>query len=224
MAKGKGIHHWLVSIQRRLEARFTHDISDPHHRRRSQQFVDWFDHGILRRPWHNFALVGPGLYRSNHPDAARLEDYARRGIRSVLNLRGAKHQSPYKFEAEACARLGLPLVVVPMSARQAPHAAAILALIEAYRTLPRPILVHCKSGADRTGLAGAIWKMVIEGRPAAEARRQLSPRFLHFRWSKTGVLDRFLDAYEQRLSQGPISFEDWVRTEYVREALMASSR
>jgi protein tyrosine phosphatase (PTP) superfamily phosphohydrolase (DUF442 family) len=224
LRKGLGFHDWLLSVQRKLEARFTHDIVDPHHRRRSQQFVDWFDHGILRRPWHNFAEVAPGLFRANHPDAARLEDYARRGIKSVLNLRGALHQSPYKFEAEACARLGLPLVVVPMSARQAPNALAVLALIDAFESMPRPILVHCKSGADRTGLAGAIWLLVIEGRPLAEARRQLSPRFLHFRWSKTGILDRFLDAYEQRLAQGPIAFPDWVRTEYSAQALIEASR
>lgn len=220
----KTIHDRLLAFQRRLEARFTHDIEDPEARRQSQIFVDWFDHGVLRRPWHNFAEVGPGLYRSNHPDAARLEEYARRGVRSVLNLRGAHHQAPYKFEAEACARLGLPLKVVAMSARQAPNREAILALIEAYRTMPRPILVHCKSGADRTGLAGAVWKLVIEGRPISEARRQLSPRFLHFRWSKTGVLDRFLEAYAARLAQGPIAFEDWVRDEYSRQALIQSTR
>lgn len=209
----------LIAWQKQIESRFSHRIDTPEERRSSQIFVDWMDHGILRKPWHNFAAVGPGLYRSNHPDAARLRAYADLGIKSVLNLRGAMHQAPYKFEAEACAALGLPLTVVPMSARMAPKREALLALIDAFQTLPRPILMHCKSGADRTGLAGAIWKLVIEGTSLAEARAQLHPRYLHFRWSKTGILDRVLEAYEARLAQGPISFPDWVANEYDRDAL-----
>lgn len=209
----------LIQWQKQIEAGFTHRIDTPEERRSSQIFVDWMDHGILRKPWHNFAEVGPGLYRSNHPDAARLRAYADLGVKSVLNLRGATHQAPYKFEAETCAALGLPLTVVPMAARAAPRREALLALIQAFQTLPRPILMHCKSGADRTGLAGAIWKLVIEGTSLDEARQQLHPRYLHFRWSKTGILDRVLDAYQARLARGPISFAEWVASEYDRDTL-----
>ena len=36
---------------------------------------------------------------------------------------------------------------------------------------------------------------------------------------QTGILDMFLDMYEERLEQGPIAFQDWVTHEYDPEAL-----
>ena len=59
----------------------------------------------------------------------------------------------------------------------------------------------------------------IEGKSVAEARQMFSIRFIHFKWTKTGILDMFLDMYEERLEQGPIAFQDWVAHEYDPEAL-----
>jgi protein tyrosine/serine phosphatase len=84
------------------------------------------------------------------------------------------------------------------------------------------VLIHCKSGADRAGLASAIWLMVMEGRPVEEARAMLSWRYLHLRWSRTGVLDLVLDSYGARNAAAPIGFEDWVATEYDAEAVQAA--
>jgi hypothetical protein len=59
-----------------------------------------------------------------------------------------------------------------------------------------------------------MWAIHVEGRPVAEARRALGLRHLHIRWSKTGVLDRFLDAYAARVANGAISLRDWIAKEY----------
>jgi len=82
--------------------------------------------------------------------------------------------------------------------------------------------VHCKSGADRTGLAAALYLMVVEDQPFDLARKQLSFRFLHIRRSSTGILDHFFDAYEARNAASPITIEDWIKTEYDPEALTKS--
>ena len=74
--------------------------------------------------------------------------------------------------------------------------------------------MHCKSGADRAGLASAIYLIAFEGKPVAEARKQLSPRFLHFRRSATGILDPVLDLYDARLARGPITIGRWIAEEY----------
>ena len=79
--------------------------------------------------------------------------------------------------------------------------------------------MHCKSGADRASLASAIYLIAIEGKSVAEARQMFSIRFIHFKWTKTGILDMFLDMYEERLERGPIAFQDWVAHEYDPEAL-----
>lgn len=208
------IHEW----ERSLHDRFTHDIVDPFHRRQSKIYVDWFDHGVLRRLWHNYEKVAPGVFRSNHPDHDRLEDMVARGIRTILNVRGGQHLAHHKFEEESCRKLGLELVTVPMSARTAPEAETLLNLIRVMGEIEKPFLMHCKSGADRTGLAAAIYLMHYENAPLSVARRQLHPRFLHFRQTKTGILDHVLDLYGERLKRGPIPFADWIATEYDRDS------
>lgn len=144
------------------------------------------------------------------------------GIKTILNLRGAAKQPHYLFEVESCERLGLTLVTISMSARQAPKPDQLIKVINAFDTMERPFLMHCKSGADRTGLVAALYLMVQEGQPVAVARQQLSFRFLHIRRTATGILDHFLDVYEARNAQSPIAITDWIRTEYDRDALTAS--
>lgn len=219
----------LVRMWRRLEAwerslhnRFSHNITDPQERRMSAIYVDWLDHGILRRYWTNHAEIAPGVFRSNHPNHERLSDLAAEGFKTILNLRGNLGAAHYQFEAESCEALGMHLAVVALSARAAPEKQALLDLIRVMGEIEKPFLMHCKSGADRTGLAAAVYMMHYQNAPLAVARKQLSPRFLHFRQSKTGILDHVLDLYEARLAQGPIAFVDWVAQDYDREAATQS--
>ncbi len=208
--------------ERELRKSFGHDIIDPQERKRSYWHVRWLDHGILRTFWHNFEKVSDGVYRSNHPDHKRFEAYAAMGIKTILNLRGVAKQPHYLFEEESCQRLGLTLVTVPMSARQAPKVKSLVMALDAFDTMERPFLVHCKSGADRTGLVAALYLMVQEGQSVAQARQQLSFRFLHIRRTATGILDHFFDVYEARNAQAPIAIQDWIKTEYDRKALEES--
>lgn len=216
------IFRTLDQKERALRQSFGHDITDPIERKRSYWHVRWLDHGVLRTFWHNFEKVSDGVYRSNHPDHKRFEAYAAMGIRTVLNLRGVAKQPHYLFEAESCERLGLTLVTISMSARQAPKADQLIKVIDAFETIERPFLMHCKSGADRTGLVAALYLMVQEGEPVEVARRQLGFRYLHIRRTATGILDHFLDVYAARNAQTPIAITDWIKTEYDRDALAAS--
>lgn len=212
----------LDQKERDLRKSFGHDITDPAERKKSYWHVRWLDHGILRTFWHNFDQVSEGVYRSNHPDHKRFEAYAAMGIKTVLNLRGVAKQPHYLFEVESCERLGLELVTVHMSARAAPSRERLLDVIAAFEEMERPFLMHCKSGADRTGLVAALYLMVHEGQSVAEARRQLSFRYLHIRKTSTGILDHFFDVYAARNAQEPIAIEEWIRTEYDRDALTES--
>lgn len=208
--------------ERELRASFGHDITDPAERKRSMRHLTWLDHGILRKHWHNFAQIAPGAYRSNHPDHARFAAYADMGIKTVLNLRGVVRQPHYLFEVESCNKLGLTLVTTQMAARRAPLVKELTALLDAFDTIERPFLMHCKSGADRTGLAAAIYLMVHEGKPLSVAQKQLSFRYIHIRRTATGILDHFLDVYAARAAQSPITIDEWIRTEYDPAALTAS--
>ncbi len=82
-----------------------------------------------------------------------------------------------------------------LRSRDAPDKATILAAKAFFEGIEYPAVMHCKSGADRAGLAAALYLILHEGRPVAEAARQLSARYGHFRFAKTGILDAFFDRY-----------------------------
>ncbi len=84
--------------------------------------------------------------------------------------------------------------------------------------------MHCKAGADRAGLAAALYLILHEGRPVAEAARQLSARYGHFRFAKTGILDAFFARYLAEGEAKGLDFLTWVETVYDPEALKRDFR
>lgn len=212
----------ITTWERAFRGSFNVDLSTPENRRRARIYNLLFDHGILRTIWTNFFQIAPGVYRSNHPTHARLARMKKRGIRSILNLRGAGQSAPYLTERDSCEALGLTLVDRSLQARRAAPRDDILAVIDAFRTIERPFVMHCKSGADRAGFASAMYLMVIEGQSVAQARRMLSPRYVHLKWTRTGILDHILDTYEARQAETGIGFEDWIAQEYDPDVLQQS--
>jgi len=184
------------------------------------------DHAALRLGWRNWAAVEPGrLYRSNHPLPWQLRHAVRRfGLRTVINLRGERADcgSDRLGRAEASA-LGLAHADAPFESRGAPHRDRILRLAEIYRTMAEPALIHCKSGADRTGLAAGIW-LLLQGCPPEAALAQLSLRFGHVRQGRTGILDAFFLLYAEAAKRDPKPFLDWVHDDYDEAALRESFR
>jgi len=203
------------------KASYGRDIADPVERKRSHRYMMFTDHGILRTFWTNFGEVAPDVYRSNHPGHARLEHYKSKGIKAVLNLRGQGTKAPYLFEVESCAALGLDLVSIAMQARAPAPKDQLLKLFEIFDTIQRPFVMHCKSGADRAGLASALY-LLDQGAPVSQAKQELSFRYLHLKFTKTGVQDHMLDLFEQRLAKSPIGIRDWIADEYDPKALADS--
>lgn len=220
----KRLHGKVKALERRLNTPVTGDLSDPEVRRRLTWHFHLMDHAFLRTFWTNFHEVAPGVYRSNQPGPARLKRYHDLGIRTVLNLRGSAQLSYYLFERETCRRLGMEMVDVNLSARTLAPPEVILRLVELFRTLPRPLVMHCKSGADRTGFAAALYLMLIEGRPVEEAMRQLDWRYVHRSTTDTGVLDHFFRFYAREQRRTGIGLLDWIREGYDRETVTASFR
>ncbi len=72
--------------------------------------------------------------------------------------------------------------------------------------------MHCKSGADRAGLAAGL-AILFEGGSSTEALGQLSWRFGHFSQARTGILDAFFELYA-REAEGRIAFLEWVAQKY----------
>jgi protein tyrosine phosphatase (PTP) superfamily phosphohydrolase (DUF442 family) len=142
----------------------------------------------------NVHVVRPGvLYRSAQLSRGELASVSRRyGIKSVLNLRGAHPGDGwYDGEMAAARDLGIAHYDYAISAKRfvtGRQAGQILAIV---RRAPKPLLVHCQSGADRSGLVAALYDYAIGGESAAEADRQLSLAYGHFPYltSRSGAMD-----------------------------------
>lgn len=201
---------------------FSGDLSQGGSRRAAWFDSLVFDHSFLRLGWSNFGTVIPGkLYRANHPTPQRLARLARRyHLRTLVNLRGHRLCGSDALSRDAAARLGLVHIDMAFESRGAPHRDRVLRFAEIYRTMATPALLHCKSGADRTGLAAGL-ALLLEGGSSAEALAQLSLRYGHLRRSSTGILDAFFALYA-REAEGRLPFLDWVATEYDEAALRKS--
>ena len=177
------------------------------------------DHAMFRLFYGNIAEVIPGkLYRCNHPTPSRLRRLTRQlGLTTVINLRGATQTGSYHLSRDAALKLGLAHHDLSLESRGAPQRERILRLLEIYRAMPGPGLVHCKSGADRAGLAAGLC-VLFEGGTAAAALRQLSFRFGHIKQARTGILDAFFLRY-RRDGEGRKPFLEWLDQDYDEAAL-----
>lgn len=160
-------------------------------------------------PLDNFRVVEPGrLYRSAQLDATTLEllvDVF--GIRTVVNLRGENpDEAWYENEREVLEAQGVELVDVRMSATVLPAREELLKLYDGFLTAEEPILIHCQAGADRTGAAAAIWRMVVLGEPRDAAARELCVCYGHFE-AFTPAMDELVRIFQPDRS--------WVEEEYL---------
>lgn len=212
----------LDNWERRVRQSFGMDISTPKARRWSKFHYHFFDHAFLRQVWTNFDEIAPGVYRSNQPTEYHFRRYAKKGITTILNLRGEDRFAHYLFEREICDELGLNLVNVKLWARKLAPRTKMVEVIDTLRSLDKPFLMHCKSGADRTGAVAAMYLMIFEGKPVEEAMKQLSIRYIHLDFTKTGCQDYMLEVYKARNEHAPIGFEEWIRTEYLSKKLQAA--
>jgi protein tyrosine/serine phosphatase len=131
----------------------------------------------------NLHEVIPGeMFRSGQLDAERLGRVADAfGIRSVLNLRGASEGAEwYEAERAISAASGVVHADFAMNSRELLSEDRAVALIALMRDLPKPILIHCEHGADRSGLASALYLAAIAGQGEEAAEEQLSLAFGHF--------------------------------------------
>ncbi len=188
----------------------TLDLSTKKGRKQARRELIWGDHGFLRLRFNNQHHIGGGMYRANQPSPERIERLAQDGFKTILNLRGVSDKGYYLLEKEACEKHGITLVDFRMYSRDTPKKKSIHGLKELFEQIEYPALMHCKSGADRTGITGVLYKHFHLGAPIEEAVEQLKLKYLHMKAGKTGMLDFFFDDYLKYRESGELPFIDWV--------------
>jgi protein tyrosine/serine phosphatase len=193
---------------------------------RVRAFLDmWLvDHGFIRDIYWNLHEVAPGVWRAAQPGPRQLRRAKKLGIKTVLNLRGKREDcGSYILERQACEALGLKLVDFPIRSRSPLDRETLHAAVRIFDEIEYPVLMHCKSGADRAGFMATLYQFVKGGVPLAEAmKKQLSLAYGHMRQAKTGVIDFFYESYLAANATSPIAFLDWVDGHYDRDKLDAS--
>lgn len=182
------------------------------------------DHGIFRLLYLNRHRLGASAWRSAQPAPHDIGALARKGLRTVINMRGERLCGSYWLERAACERHGVALLNLPIRSRRAPSREELRTAREMLEFAEYPILIHCKSGADRAGLMSALYRHVKEGVPVASARYELSIRYGHFRHADTGILDHVFERYIEDDGREPIDFFDWVESKYDPAEITASFR
>jgi uncharacterized protein (TIGR01244 family) len=137
--------------------------------------------GILQLTGNFHPVIAATLYRSAQPSPADIEQYrAKYGIRTIVNLRG-EHDRANWYEAEAteAKRLGITLINFEMSAGQELTQDRVAKLVAIFKHAEKPILIHCKGGADRSGLASALYLAAVAKQGERAAESQISIRYGH---------------------------------------------
>ncbi|MDQ2090468.1 fused DSP-PTPase phosphatase/NAD kinase-like protein [Marimonas arenosa] len=198
---------------RKFRDMISHRADTPRARLASVLYTELVDHGLLRHLWTNEKEIDNGVIRSNHPTRRRLEKFKKSGGAAVLSLRGAMQMAQNVLEIETCEKLGLEVISFPMASSALPSKKIVLDLVEVLERAPRPLMIHCKSGADRTGFVAGIYLMHFKGTSPKDAARQLTWRHAHNKFSKKAVLSEFFALYQPAHEAG-IGFLDWVRDSY----------
>ncbi|MBK0400173.1 tyrosine-protein phosphatase [Limibaculum sp. M0105] len=204
---------WYLKHRDRIE-RWQRPLTTPRDRLSAWANMLLVDHGFLRLVYSNTFRVTPQLWRSAQPAPHNLRRFKAAGGRTVVTLRGGLTFGSLPLEREACEKLGLDFRSFTLRSRGLPSRDELAAIDRLFAEVERPVLLHCKSGADRAGFAAALWLMLVEDAPVEVACRQLSLRYGHVRQSKTGVLDAFFDAYAREGASQGRSLRDWIATDY----------
>jgi protein tyrosine/serine phosphatase len=172
---------------------------------------------------NNLQEVVPGkVYRSAQMAPPQLRDAIRRlKIKTVINLRGESEKYWYADEKKICDEEGVRIIGLRFSSTSYPDTSVINNLINALRDEGNePILLHCKWGADRSGL-GASFAVVVHGGSPEEARGQMAAAYGNFGvglgQKARAVLELYLDwLKENGLPPSGESLSRW-RTESYRQ-------
>jgi len=173
---------------------------------------------------YNFHWVVPGeAARAMQAWAGHLKPFLKsRGIRAIINLRGRNDDlSWWRDETKAARDLGAQHFDAMLDSRKLPTRAMLSALMAAFEAAPRPFLLKCSGGQDRTSFAAALYLIHRGGwkdydRAAAQYARY---PYLHFPKKHQRWLRPFLDFAREEAKGAPV--KDWIAKEYEPERLKA---
>lgn len=146
----------------------------------------------------NFHQITEGeAYRSAQMAGDELKHYINiYHIKSILNLRGKEpNERWYNEEINVSAEKAVKHYDILLSAYSEPRAEDVRILVGLIKSAPRPVLIHCQGGADRSGLVAAMWKVIVDKESKGEAGKQLSILYGHLPIGPASAMDQFFEKW-----------------------------
>ena len=173
---------------------------------------------------YNFHWVVPGeAARAMQAWAGGVRPFLKkRGIRAIINLRGRNDDLGWWKKETADARaLGIAHLDAMLDSRKLPTRDMLMTLIESFDTAPKPFLLKCSGGQDRTSFAAALYLIHRDGWGAMDAAMAQFARFpyLHFPKTHQRWLKQFPQFAQQDSGGAPIA--QWITQSYTPEKLKA---
>jgi len=148
----------------------------------------------------NFGQMDKRFYRGAQPKAEDFKSLAALGIKTVIDLR----DTPADYEKAAVEALGMRYVNIPMSDSKLPKPGQIeLFLKLASDSETGPFYVHCIGGRHRTGIAGAVYRMTLDGWDYDRAYKEMKNFDFYTRFGH-GAMKDFVQDYWQQVKTGAI--------------------
>ena len=174
----------------------------------------------------NFGVVEQGLaYRSGQMGPGEIDAIVQEeGIRSIVSLVPAEPDDPwYRGEIAVSAAWHVSRYEIPLPAKRELTSTELCRLVILLQNAPKPMLIHSKYGADRAGLAAAIFAYTVAARSADEASAQLSIRYGHFPYLFTGTEAMDSSFHKFLLEQQNCGFADSTENARNQEQCISSN-
>jgi len=137
---------------------------------------------MLKEKIELFAKVADGLYRGAQPSDGAYPLLKQLGIKTVVNFR---HESNgIEKDRKLVEAAGMKYVSLPWKIFEKP-APEVMERFFSIMNDPaqKPVFVHCRRGAERTGVACVLYRMKFEGKSREEAENlELKPYPVNFIW------------------------------------------
>jgi protein tyrosine phosphatase (PTP) superfamily phosphohydrolase (DUF442 family) len=129
----------------------------------------------------NAGRINDVLYRGAQPSAQGLTALKNLGITTIVDLRG--EASEVQWERTQAESLGLRFVSMPLSGWAPPSDRQVAQFLELFRDAPQEkFFVHCRYGADRTGVLVAAYRISQQSWTVEQAISEMHSFGFHFHW------------------------------------------
>ena len=140
----------------------------------------------------NFAEVNAKLFRGGQPTENGVKELARRGVKTIIDLRGEDENA--KKEELWANKAGIKFVAVNLSNWFKPKTTDIENVVKQIDAADnQPVFLHCKRGADRTGTVVAVYRISHDNFTAKQAIDEAKK--FNFGWWQFWMKDYINDYY-----------------------------